>query len=275
MRQAIGSLGFRQSGNHLLKGCLRSYNSTCSTKGTAMKRFAKLCLAFPMLLLCSQGAQATTAGGPGNPDIEKRVFSGEAVARTDNGHLLLALDEADAKGRTDGRVDHLFYILSVDLVLWPLFFRDPSAEVVLRPENLVVRLHGQGEEVRLRIVDTQEIPEANKPSYTTRKYTEGLEFVHYSGDRVQELTLGDIEQRDGRAVVKYIQGITEGDSATATAIEPLFPSPDPEESSSTTCKQTCSTLCDAGSCRASCVPGRCAKCDCLGENPSSPYCVCY
>lgn len=246
-----------------------------NTEYAMRKRLELFCLFLPLLLLWPQVIQAQTASaGPSAPDDEKKSFSGAVVVRSDEDRLLVALDESDAKGRIDGRVDHLFYVSAVDFLLWPVSFRDASAEVVLRKQGIVVLLHGEKEEIRLRLFHTPEVADAKRPLYRTWRYETGVALAHYSGDRIQDLTLEDVEKREGRAIVRYAQGVSEDDSATATSVDPFFPAPAAEEGNSTPCKQVCTATCGTGTCAVSCAPGRCAKCSCIGDNPSSPACYC-
>lgn len=218
----------------------------------------------------SQPAAERRSERPDPPAVE--TIRGEAVVRSDEVELVIAIDEADAEGNVDGKVDHLLYMPVMDLIPVQLSLRDPAAEIQVRRLSVRALLPTLGKDLSFHMVDTREfLPEALDMGAVLRlqRYTEALHLTAYQGQEVNELTLQEVE-RVGPAVVKMVRPPVEVDIAKIT-IDPLKPTPSPEAGGSG-CKDTCSISCGTGSCSAACVPGHCAKCKCIDLTPSC-YCI--
>lgn len=207
------------------------------------------------------------------PDLAAvETIRGEVVVRSDEVELVIAIDEADAEGSLDGKVDQLFYMPVIDLLTSRLALRDPLAEVQVRRFSVRALLPTTGKDLSFHLADTREVlPEALDLGMVLerKRYREGLHLLRYQGEKVSELTLKDVE-RIGPAVMKTVLPPVDFD-IEQLGIDPLKPTPEPGEGGST-CSSSCSISCGTGSCAASCNPGHCAQCKCFSQAPTC-YCV--
>ena len=194
-------------------------------------------------------------------------FSGEIVVKTYYHEVVIAVDEADSAGRTDGRVDHLFFFTMLVPDVVPGTFWDPTAEVEIRPAGLRVLAHTQQRELELLMNGAAPPPGPLAASYSRQVFEAGIELYRYSGAILGDLSLADVEQR-GREILGSLR-------QNEKQITPQNPAP-PETEGGGSCAPTCTTHgCDAGACSAACLSGYCAKCSCLGSVPPTyPSCFC-
>jgi hypothetical protein len=179
-----------------------------------MKMGLKVCLTPAALLLAltllgapaqSQPAAERQSERADLPTVE--TIRGEVVVRSDEVELVIAIDEADAEGNVDGKVDQLFYLPVMDLVATRLSLRDPLAEVQVRRSSVRVLLPTEGKDLSFHLVDTREsLPEVLDKGVVLERerYREALQLKVYERDEVGDLTLRDVE-RAGPAVVKSVR----------------------------------------------------------------------
>lgn len=195
----------------------------------------------------------------------RKVYRGEAVLRTDQATLVVALDEADEEGRMDGRVDHVFTLWAVEMIIHPMELRDPAAEIEIRRDRARILLHSEQLEVELLTTGARPDPE---PLYPLQAVRYAAEFVRYSGPTVRAYFLADFED-DTRAIIGSLQR----PRAAFDLLDALTPPP-ASGTSTGGCKSSCSAECSKGSCAAMCQVG-CAVCGCSSQTPpSSPFCYC-
>jgi hypothetical protein len=200
-------------------------------------------------------------------EAPRKVFTGEAVLRTDLSTLVVALDEADENGRTDGKVDQVFSLWAVEALIYPLALRDPYTEIEIRGDRARIVLHSEQREIDLLMMGAE--PDT-KTAYEAQTIRYATEFVRYSGARVQAYSLADFEAEPA-AILKRLQG----PRAAVAPAGAFTPPPAPDSGGSSSCKASCSISCTTGACSAACQPGHCASCTCSSEKPpSAPVCFC-
>lgn len=211
------------------------------------------------------------------------VLSGRVIVRADDHRAVIALDEEDSAGELDGRVDHLFSVFALDLVLQRIALEDSFARVEYQPGALRVVLPTEKREIEFRVFTFEVGSWRKEKVHSSQVFETGLQLFHYSGEVVHELFLEDIQKR-GTSLLSYTDMADlrfpledrdgEGNHwATGKVLEPFDPDPDPT-SGSGGCVQTCSKSCAKGRCSASCRTGHCAKCSCLDDPPGTPFCTC-
>lgn len=216
----------------------------------------------------------TTFAGASEPgrraqerEVSRKVFTGEAVLRTDLSTLVVALDEADPNGRTDGKVDQVFSLWAVEALIYPLALHDPYTEIEIRGDRARILLHSEQREIELLMMGAEPDSEPVYPSQSIRYATE---FVRYSGSRVAAYSLAQFEAEPA-AILKQLQA----PRAAFAPVDPLTPPPSPSGGGNSTCKASCSISCTTGACSAACQSGHCASCNCSSETPpSAPVCFC-
>lgn len=202
------------------------------------------------------------------------VFSGEVLVKASYNKVVVALDEQDAEGRTDGRVDHLFLFVTLTPLIPPFTLSDTAAEIEYRPTGLRVLSHTRQRELELLIHGAPATPRPKQAVYSFVTSPSGIHLFRYSGQAVKQLSLADVsgDEAEVLATLRDKSALLNPDSGSEIGDF----NPDPTDGpTSSTCKSSCSKSCDFGSCSAACVPGHCAKCECLGSPPSLfPNCFC-
>lgn len=210
-----------------------------------------------------------------DPQAEVKILRGEALLISKDAELVIAVDEADQEGVVDGKVDHLLYMLVLDLGPHPFVVHDALAEIEIRRSSLRAILPTTGQDLRFRLYETEEV--LAEPLHlglvlVPREFIHGARMYEHHGEKVQELTLKDVERAGPRGVLASVRPTPNLDVG-ALGFTPLKPPADPDDGG-TSCKSSCTATCDLGSCSSSCLQDRCSSCMCLGE-PSGAFCLCY
>lgn len=202
------------------------------------------------------------------------VFSGQVLVKASYNKVVVAVDEQDDEGRTDGRVDQLFLFVTLVPLIPPFTWSDPAAEIEYRPTGLRVLSHTQQRELELLIHGSPATPRPKQSVYSFVSSPGGIHLYRYSGPAVKQLALADVSG-DEAEVLTMLRDKSAALNPEAGSEVGEF-NPDPTDGpTSSTCKSSCSKSCAFGSCSASCIPGHCAKCECLGNPPSLfPNCFC-
>jgi len=226
-------------------------------------------------------AQIRTVPAPKAPPT---VLSGHVVVRADEYRAVIALDEEDAAGELDGRVDHLFSVFALDLVLQHISLDDALGQVEYQQGALRVVLPTEKRELEFKVFTFDSAPWRDETIYPSQVFENGLQLFHYSGEVVQQMYLEDV-MRLGTRLLSYtdmadLRFPLEDHAVKAnpwgegkSIVEPFDPSPDPTDGTSG-CNPTCKAPCAKGTCSASCRIGHCAKCACLTDPAGTPFCTC-
>lgn len=202
-----------------------------------------------------------------------QTLRGEVLVRAEEHKVVVALDEADAEGNTDGRADRLFVFLTLEPVLPPVHLRDSWAEIEVRSMSFRVVAHTEKREFDFLMHRTPRFPLLKDAGFPVRTFDFGLNLYSYSGKYLNTLSLEDVATHGADAVGLAEENAT-SDSGSEAKIDDL--NPDPTDSGSgSSCRSTCSKTCGLGSCSAACNFLGCAKCECLGDPKVFPSCGCY
>lgn len=216
-------------------------------------------------LFLAAGVSATWGAprsAPAKGDPHETYF-GEAVVRAEEGLIVVSLDEPEAGGKSDGRVDHIFSLRSLPPIVEPIALWDPEAEVEVRPDGLRVVLHQHGQVLDFWLSGYEAGRRGKEhPSYTSQSFLDTLQLYRYSGGAVDRFFLIDTE----RASLKDL-------ASSPKSVGPFIPEPDPD-AGGTSCSSLCSKSCVGGACSATCNPAFCAKCTCTGDPAVLPSCYC-
>jgi hypothetical protein len=211
---------------------------------------------------------AETGQGPAT-----QTLRGDVLVRAEDNRVVVALDEADADGDTDGRVDRLFVFLTLEPVLPPVHLRDSWAEIETRPMSFRVIAHTEKRELDFLMHRTPRFPLSKSAEYPVRSFEFGLNLYRYSGKYLNALSLEDVADR-GDEALRIAEKSAALDPDSGTEIDDF--NPDPTDSGAgSSCQPTCSKTCGLGSCSAACNLLGCAKCECLGDPKVFPSCGCY
>lgn len=202
------------------------------------------------------------------------VFSGGVLIRADFSHIVVAMDEEDSEGHTDGRVDHLFLFETLQPLLPSFTLRDAVADIEYRPTGLRILSHTQKREIELLILGTPSAPRPKQSVYSFQASRAGIHLYAYSGKTVGQLTMEDVSARETDLLTRLQEKSALLDPGSSSDLGEFDPDPTDSPSSSS-CKPSCSKSCLFGSCSAACIPGHCATCECLGDPPKIfPNCFC-
>ncbi|HYG65841.1 MAG TPA: hypothetical protein VEL74_24890 [Thermoanaerobaculia bacterium] len=207
-------------------------------------------------------------------DLLPEVFSGEVLVKADYNNVVVALDEQDAEGRTDGRVDHLFLFVTLSPLIPPFTLSDAAAEIEYRPTGLRVLSHTKQRELELQINGAPPTPRPKQSVYSFTASRSGIHLYRYSGAAVKQLSLQDVSGEEAQLLTTLRDKSALLGPDSGSELGEFTPDPT-AGSGSSSCNPSCSKSCAFGSCSAACIPGHCAKCECLGDPPTLfPSCFC-
>ena len=197
--------------------------------------------------------------------IAPEVLAGEVVVVSDVSQVVVAVDQTDDKGRTDGRVDRLLFFFTPQPIFSPISLRDPAAEIQIRPDSLRVLSHTDQREIEMRLSGVAPTPHVQDSPYALQTLPYGVQLYGYSGAVVREFSLADVQER-GLQLLSDLR-------ARSEKLAPSNPT-GPGDGDSGSCTRSCSKTCRQGACATACQAPSCAHCQCLGNPEDFPSCYC-